>query len=57
MGESNGDENAKLYTRGVQEGYGGEFFVEADTVGRASAGEPLYRITERGMEVVREAIA
>jgi len=32
-------------------------WIEADTAARVSAGEPLYRITERGMEVVRETIA
>ena len=31
-------------------------WVEPDTTARIRMGEPLYRITERGMEVLREAI-
>ena len=30
MGESTGDENAKLYTRGVNEGYNGELLDASD---------------------------
>jgi hypothetical protein len=31
-------------------------WVEPDTAARIEIGDPFYRITERGMEVLREAI-
>lgn len=31
-------------------------WIEPDTATRVREGDPLYRITERGMEVLREAI-
>ena len=31
-------------------------WVEADTAARVRRGDPLYRITERGLEVLREVI-
>lgn len=31
-------------------------WIEADTAARVRRGNPLYRITERGLEVLREVI-
>ena len=31
-------------------------WIEEDTAARLRVGDPLYRITERGMEVLREAM-